>query len=132
MRKMHSFTRLHSQGETRPPVPLTCRLKRGARRVIRGARSARRGLFHVKRGPGGAERGPWGLGFVLICARRGGRAIIAALVRGPAPGNLERIEKWAIEFYSKWSGALLNSARLFIVIGPGIARQRLCANWLAA
>ena len=51
MRKMHSFTRLHSQGETRPAVPLTHRLKRGARRVIRGARSARRGLFHVKRGP---------------------------------------------------------------------------------
>jgi hypothetical protein len=75
MRKMHSFPRLHSQGETRPPVPLTHRLKRGARCVIRGARSARRG-------PGGAERGPWGLGFVLMFAARGGRAIIAALVRG--------------------------------------------------
>lgn len=82
MRKMHSFPRLHSQGETRPAVPLTHRLKRGARCVIRGARSARRGLFHVKRGPGRAERGPRGLGFVPICARRGGRAIIAALVRG--------------------------------------------------
>jgi hypothetical protein len=89
MRKMHSFRRLHSQGETRPPVPPPFALKRGARCVIRGARSARRGLFHVKRGPGGAERGPWGLGFVPICARRGGRAIIAALVQGPAPGNLK-------------------------------------------
>ena len=75
MRKMHSFRRLHSQGETRPAVPAPYALKRGAR-------TARRGLFHVKHGPGGAERGPWGLGFVPICARRGGRAIIAALVRG--------------------------------------------------
>jgi hypothetical protein len=82
MRKMHSFRRLHSQGETRPAVPLPFALKRGAWCVIRRARSARRVLFHVKRGPGGAERGPWGLGFVLMFAARGGRAIIAALVRG--------------------------------------------------
>jgi hypothetical protein len=82
MRKMHSFPRLHSQGETRPPVPLPFALKRGARRVKPGARCVIRGARSARRGPGGAERGPWGLGFVLMFAARGGRAIIVALVRG--------------------------------------------------
>jgi hypothetical protein len=82
MRKMHSFRRLHSQGETRPPVPAAQRLKRGARTARRGPRR----MFHVKHGPGPGAIAP---GFVPICARRGGRAIIAALVQGPAPGNLK-------------------------------------------
>jgi hypothetical protein len=47
MRKMHSFRRLHSQGETRPAVPAPYDLKRGARCARRGPR----GMFHVEQCP---------------------------------------------------------------------------------